>query len=155
MTAPQAKRKKKKKTALTIVRRYWWLPFVLGGVVMIFWIATGPRWSRAKVNLPIAVRPISGYTANTATVLQEYLHFYGKSLHNADMSALQRGQPAPRPGLSHRPGYAGTGVEGRCRSVVFNNLFSTRSMTLPLHQRVPRSPGARHGYSPYGSTSTA
>jgi hypothetical protein len=87
MAAPQYK-KKKKKNQLSLVRRYWWLPLVVAGVIMIFWIATGPRWSRAKVNLPVAARPISGYTSNTATVLQEYLHFYGKPLANAEIERL-------------------------------------------------------------------
>jgi hypothetical protein len=124
MTAPQAKKRKKKKNSLTIVRRYWWLPFVLGGVVMIFWIATGPRWSRAKVNLPVAVRPISGYTSNTATMLQEYLHFYGKSLNNADIERLcnQANQRVAAKDYSAALGMLEQVSKVAAVPVVFNNL---------------------------------
>src|SRR5579871_4864412 len=87
MAAPQYK-KKRKKNHRSVVLRYWWLPLVVAGVGMMLWIATGPRWSRAKVNLPLANRPISGYTSSTATVLQEYLHFYGKPLDNAEIERL-------------------------------------------------------------------
>jgi hypothetical protein len=89
MTAPAPKKKKKKRNQqLALVRRYWWLPFVLGGVGLIFWIATGPRWSRAKVSIPIATRPISGYNPDSALLLQEYQHFYGKPLSNPDVERL-------------------------------------------------------------------
>jgi hypothetical protein len=128
MTAPQPQKlplkKKKKNASRTMVRRYWWLPFVLGGVLMIFWIATGPRWSRAKVNLPIAVRPISGYNSNTATVLQEYQHFYGKPLNNADIERLcnQANQRVAARDYSNALGMLEQVAKVAAVPVVFNNL---------------------------------
>ena len=91
---------------------------------MIFWIATGPRWSRAKVNLPIAVRPISGYTSNTATVLQEYLHFYGKPLNNADIERLcnQANQRVAAKDYSNAVGLLEQVSKVAAVPVVFNNL---------------------------------
>ena len=86
MAAPQHKRRRKKNQRFLL--RYWWLPPVLAGVIMILWIATGPRWSRARVNLRMANRPVSGYTSSTATVLQEYLRFYGKPLANPEIEQL-------------------------------------------------------------------
>uniref|UniRef100_Q02CB2 Tetratricopeptide TPR_2 repeat protein n=1 Tax=Solibacter usitatus (strain Ellin6076) TaxID=234267 RepID=Q02CB2_SOLUE len=87
MSAPLYK-KKRKKNHRSVVWRYWWLPLVVAGVGMMLWVATGPRWSRAKVSLPLGNRPISGYSSSTATVLQEFLHFYGKPLDNAEIERL-------------------------------------------------------------------
>ncbi len=81
MTAPPSRRRKRKNRR-SATRKYWWLPLILVGFLLILWIATGPRWSRAKVNLSPAARPIAGYNPNPATVLQEYQHFYGKALAN-------------------------------------------------------------------------
>jgi hypothetical protein len=57
------------------VWQYWWVAPVLAGAAMIFWVATGPRWSRARIDLPSI--SLAGYTAGTPEVLQEYLRFYG------------------------------------------------------------------------------
>jgi hypothetical protein len=127
MAAPQQNKqlkKKKKNAQLTLLRRYWWLPFVLGGVAMIFWIATGPRWSRAKVALPVAVRPIAGYNTNTATVLQEYQRFYGKPLNNADVERLcnQANERVAAKDYSNALGMLEQVAKTAAVPVVFNNL---------------------------------
>jgi hypothetical protein len=83
MAAPQIKRKKKKH-GQSLIRKYWLLVPVLLGVGMIGWIATGPRWSRARINRP-GRKTLVGYMADTQTMRQEYVHYYGKPLHNAEI----------------------------------------------------------------------
>ncbi len=87
MAVAQFKKRKKNKSN-SRVRKYWWLMPVLGGVAMLGWVATGPRWSRAKLELPRMASPILGYSASTPTVLQEYRRFYGKPLTNAEIERL-------------------------------------------------------------------
>jgi hypothetical protein len=84
MAAPLVKRKKKKKQTYSPVRRYWWLVPVLTGVGMIVWLATGPRWSRTGISPP-AGRMMPGYIASAQDMTQEYQHFYGKPLNNAEI----------------------------------------------------------------------
>jgi tetratricopeptide (TPR) repeat protein len=87
MTAPPSRRRKRKNRR-SATQKYWWLPLILVGFLLILWIATGPRWSRAKVNLSPAARPIAGYNPNPAIVLEEYQHFYGKALANHEVEGL-------------------------------------------------------------------
>ena len=68
-------RKKRRRQHRSVVWQYWWVAPVLAGAAMIFWVATGPRWSRARIDLPSI--SLAGYTAGTPEVLQEYLRFYG------------------------------------------------------------------------------
>ena len=82
---PPSSKKKKKRSRL---RQYWWLVPALLGVTLLGWLATGPRWSRARIEVPSAGSPVTGYTANTQTVMQEYLHYYGKPLADADTERL-------------------------------------------------------------------
>jgi hypothetical protein len=84
MTGPPVKRKKKRREDDSPVRKYWWLAPVVICVVMIGWIATGPRWSRPQITQP-GGKAIQGYVANTQKMTQEYLHFYGKPLNNAEI----------------------------------------------------------------------
>ena len=82
MAAPTAKKKKKK--TLPMVRRYWWVAPVLAGVLVIGWIATGPRWTRARINTP-GGPPIAGYLTSQQDMRQEYAHYYGKQLSNPEV----------------------------------------------------------------------
>jgi hypothetical protein len=83
MAGPPVKRKRRENRQ-SVVRRYWWLAPVLGGVVMIGWVATGPRWSRAHITPP-GGKPIAGYVSDTPKMMLEYQHFYGKPLNNAEI----------------------------------------------------------------------
>jgi hypothetical protein len=83
MAAPPIKRKKKKHSR-SLVRKYWSLVPVLVGVGMIGWIATGPRWSRARIKRP-GGKTIAGYVADTQKMTQEYVHYYGKPLNNLEI----------------------------------------------------------------------
>jgi hypothetical protein len=82
--APSPTRRKKKKKSRSLVRKYWLLAPVLLGVGMIGWIATGPRWSRARISRP-GGKTIAGYVADTQKLTQEYVHYYGKPLNNAEI----------------------------------------------------------------------
>jgi len=77
-------RRKKKKSARSIVRRYWWLAPVLAGVLLLGWLATGPRWWGPRV-LPTAGSPLKGYIGSVQTLQEEYLHFHGKRLKNPQL----------------------------------------------------------------------
>ena len=83
MAAPSYRSRKRRQRS--IARQYWWLAPLLAGVTMILWIATGPRWSRARNGSP---KPLVGYISGTPAVSQEYLRFYGKPLNNADIESL-------------------------------------------------------------------
>ena len=122
MAAPQHKRRRKKNQRFLL--RYWWLPPVLAGVIMILWIATGPRWSRARVNLRMANRPVSGYTSSTATVLQEYLRFYGKPLANPEIEQLcnQANERVAAKDYSNAIGVLEQVAKVAAVPVVYNNL---------------------------------
>src|SRR5512133_3349211 len=82
MPAPPVRRRKRRH-GRSPVRKYWWLPLVLAGVGMIFWVATGPRWSRTRIDAATK-KPITGYVASTDTMVKEYQHFYGKPLNSAE-----------------------------------------------------------------------
>jgi hypothetical protein len=84
MAGPPLKRKKKKKHDQSLVRKYWWLVPVLALAVIIAWLATGPEWSRPRISPPTG-RMMPGYLASAQTMMQEYQHFYGKPLNNAEM----------------------------------------------------------------------
>jgi hypothetical protein len=66
------------------LRKYWWLAPVLACVVLLGWMATGPRWFGPRV-LPRAAAPIQGYLPSSHTLDEEYLKFHGKPLHDADL----------------------------------------------------------------------
>ena len=51
---------------------------------MIFYVATGPKWSRARIETPKG-RAITGYIADTQMMVKEYSRFYGKPLNNAEV----------------------------------------------------------------------
>jgi tetratricopeptide (TPR) repeat protein len=87
MAVPAYSKKKKKKSLRSQVRKYWWLAPVLGGVVTLGWLATGPRWWGPRV-LSKSGAPIKGYIGNIDTVKQEYLHFHGKPLKNPAVERL-------------------------------------------------------------------
>ena len=122
MAAPPIKRKKKKHSR-SLVRKYWSLVPVLVGVGMIGWLATGPRWSRARIKRPGA-KTIAGYVADTQKMTQEYVHYYGKPLNNLE---IQRGfdQANERLGdgdLSNAVGLLEQVSKVASVPVVFNNL---------------------------------
>ena len=83
MDAPLVKRKKKKQSR-SLVRKYWWLVPVLACVAIIGWLATGPRWTRARIAPPTG-RMMPGYIAGARIMTQEYQRFYGKPLSNAEV----------------------------------------------------------------------
>ena len=84
MTPPPVRRKKKKNKGRSPILKYWWLAPSLAVVGMIFYTATGPRWSRARIDAPTR-RPIAGYFADTQVMVREYRRFYGKPLNNAEV----------------------------------------------------------------------
>jgi hypothetical protein len=123
MAGPPLKRKKKKKKSESPVRKYWWLVPVLGCVGMIGWIATGPRWSRARILRPWG-KPVAGYVADTRKMTQEYRHFYGKPLNNAE---IERGFEQANQRVSARDYTRAVGLLEQVSKVaavpvVFNNL---------------------------------
>jgi hypothetical protein len=74
-------KKKKKKSSRTLVRQYWWLAPVVGGLALLGYLATGPRWFGPRV-LSRTGAPIKGYVSDVDMLRQEYLRFHGKQLHN-------------------------------------------------------------------------
>ena len=81
---PAPVRRKKKNKGQSAIRKYWWLVPTLAVVGTIFYIATGPKWSRTSIEKPTG-RPITGYIADAQTMLREYNRFYGKPLNNAEV----------------------------------------------------------------------
>ena len=69
------------------VRRYWWLPPVLAGVLFLTWLMTGPEWSRPRSGKTTAMGPLPGYVLSFATVAEEYRRFYGKELKDPAIAA--------------------------------------------------------------------
>jgi hypothetical protein len=84
MAAPGPHRKKKK-NRLALLRRYWWVAPALTGLAILLWLATGPRWSRAKIYLAPSRKPISGYLGSLPSLEAEYSHFYGRALASAEV----------------------------------------------------------------------
>ena len=122
MAAPPIKRKKKKHSR-SLVRKYWSLVPVLVGVGMIGWIATGPRWSRARIKRPGA-KTIAGYVADTRKMTQEYVYYYGKPLNSPD---IERGFDQANERLSDGDFSNAVGLLQQVSKVasvpvVFNNL---------------------------------
>ncbi len=85
MPAPELVRKRKKKVQQSPIQKYWWLAPLLIGVGIIGWIATGPRWSRAKINLTPNRKPITGYLGGLNALEQEYARYYGKPLTSVEV----------------------------------------------------------------------
>ena len=79
MSAPGLTRKRKK-VRHSLLHKYWWLVPVLCGFVILVWVATGPRWSRAKITLSPQRKPITGYLGSAASLEREFLHYYGRPL---------------------------------------------------------------------------
>jgi hypothetical protein len=123
MAAPQP-RKKKTRSKPSLLRAYWWLPFLAGGVGMLFWIATGPRWSRPKVDLSRAPRPIAGYNSDLAVVSREYQRFYGKPLDNPEIERLanQANRHVAAKDYSNAIGTLEQVARAAAVPAVFNNL---------------------------------
>ena len=122
MAAPPIKRKKKKHSR-SLVRKYWSLVPVLVGVGMIGWIATGPKWSRARIKRP-GGKTIAGYVADTQKMTQEYVHYYGKPLNNSE---IERGFDQANERLSDGDFSNAVGLLEQVSKVasvpvVFNNL---------------------------------
>ena len=122
MAVPPIKRKKKKNSR-SLVRKYWSLVPVLLGVGMIGWIATGPKWSRARINRP-GGKTIAGYVTDTQKMTQEYVHYYGKPLNNAE---IERGFDQANERVSERDYSNAVGLLEQVSKVaavpvVFNNL---------------------------------
>jgi hypothetical protein len=123
MSAPTAKKKKKKSLLMMRLRLYWWVAPVLVGVAFIFWIATGPRWTRARIRTP-GGPPITGYLTNKQEMKQEYVHYYGKPLNNAE---VERGFDMANQRVAARDYANAVGLlEGVSKTaavpMVFNNL---------------------------------
>src|ERR1035438_6338143 len=123
MDAPLVKRKKKTKQNRSLVRKYWWLVPVLACVGMIGWLATGPRWSRSRIGPP-TVRMMPGYIASAQNMTQEYQHFYGKPLNNAEIEGAfeQAGQRVRVRDYSNAVGLLEQVSKVAAVPVVFNDL---------------------------------
>ena len=76
----------KHKRPVSKLRRYWWLAPVLMGVAFIFWLATGPEWSRPRTGATTDLRLPPGYVTAFPTVAKEYQRFYGKPLANQQLA---------------------------------------------------------------------
>src|SRR5258706_8124943 len=77
----------KNKRPVSKLRRYWWLPPVLLAVAFVFWVATGPEWSRPRNGNPTDHTLPPGYVTAFATVAQEYQRFDGKPLQDKNIGA--------------------------------------------------------------------
>jgi hypothetical protein len=123
MAAPLVKRKKKKNQYRPLVRKYWWLVPVLACVGMIGWLATGPQWSRPRISPPTG-RMMPGYIAGAQNITQEYQHFYGKPLNNAEVERAfeQAGQRMRAMDYSNAVGLLEQVSKVAAVPVVFNNL---------------------------------
>jgi hypothetical protein len=77
-------KKKKKKGTRTLVRKYWWLAPVLGGLALLVWLATGPRIFGPRV-LSRAGAPIKGYVTDIQVLRDEYKQYHGKQLVNQQL----------------------------------------------------------------------
>jgi hypothetical protein len=123
MAAPLAKRKKKKKQNWSLIRKYWWLVPVLACAGMIGWLATGPQWSRPRIG-PSTGRMMPGYIAGAQNMTQEYQHFYGKPLNNAEIERAfeQANQRVGAGDYSNAVGLLEQVSKVAAVPVVFNNL---------------------------------
>ena len=147
----------KKKKDRWFIRKYWWLAPVLFGVTMVFWIATGPRWSRARITLPSAGQAHDGLCLRARRpCCRSTCDFYGKPLNNAESRAPveQANERVAAKDYSNAVGMLEQVAKVAAVPVVFNNLgvlYAEAGRPLARHQRLPRSPGARHGLrSRYG-----
>ena len=123
MDAPRVTRKRKTKQNRSLVRKYWWLVPVLACVGMIGWLATGPRWSRSRIGPPTG-RMMPGYIASAQNMTQEYQHFYGKPLNNAEIEGAfeQAGQRVRVRDYSNAVGLLEQVSKVAAVPVVFNDL---------------------------------
>jgi hypothetical protein len=90
---------------------------------MIGWIATGPKWSRARIMRPTR-KTIVGYVGDTQKLTQEYVHYYGKRIENAE---IERGfdeanERAVTGDFSNAVGLLEQVSKAAAVPVVFNNL---------------------------------
>jgi hypothetical protein len=123
MDAPRVTRKRKTKQNRSPVRKYWWLVPVLACVGMIGWLATGPRWSRSRIGPPTGSM-MPGYIASAQNMTQEYQHFYGKPLNNAEIEGAfeQAGQRVRARDYSNAVGLLEQVSKVAAVPVVFNDL---------------------------------
>jgi hypothetical protein len=77
----------KNKRPVSKLRLYWWVAPVLLGVALIFWVATGPEWSRPRNGNPTDHSLPPGYVSAFTTVAQEYQKLDGKALQDKDLGA--------------------------------------------------------------------
>ena len=73
------------KRPVSKLRLYWWLAPVLVLVALIFWVATGPEWSRPRSGNPTTLRLPPGYVTAYTAVAQEYRKFHGKPLQDKEL----------------------------------------------------------------------
>ncbi|MEO8373483.1 MAG: hypothetical protein ABI806_30140, partial [Candidatus Solibacter sp.] len=120
---PAPVRRKKKNKGQSPIRKYWWLLPVLAVVGMILYIATGPKWSRPRIDKPTG-RPITGYLADTPTMVTEYKRFYGKPLNNAEIEKgfEMASKSVADKDFSNAVGFLEQVVKVAAVPVVFNNL---------------------------------
>lgn len=120
---PAPVRRKKKNKGPSPIRKYWWLAPTLAVVGMIFYIATGPKWSRARIQTPTG-RPITGYVADTPAMVKEYVRFYGKPLNNAEVENGfdMANKSVADKDFSHAVGILEEVAKAAAVPVVFNNL---------------------------------
>src|SRR5438034_164607 len=81
MPVPAYSKKKKKTSARLLIRRYWWLAPALGAVILLAYLATGPRWFGPRV-LARTGAPIKGYISDLDTLHADYLRYIGKQLRS-------------------------------------------------------------------------
>jgi hypothetical protein len=81
---PKNAPKRIKKSARSRIRRYWWLVPVLASVILLAWLATGPRMFGPRV-LSKTREPVKGYVSDVPVLLQEYKRFHGKEMKNPQL----------------------------------------------------------------------
>ncbi|MEO8596154.1 MAG: tetratricopeptide repeat protein [Candidatus Solibacter sp.] len=121
--SPAPLRRKRKTNSRSALRKYWWLVPVLAGVGFIFYTATGPKWSRARIDKPNG-RPITGYVADFQKMSQEYARFYGRPLNNPE---IEKGFEMANKGVlakdyNNAIGFLEQVVKVAAIPLVFNNL---------------------------------
>jgi hypothetical protein len=120
---PGPVRRKKKKKGRSPIQKYWWLAPVLAVVGMILYVASGPKWSRARIETPKGP-PVTGYLTDSKVLALEYKRFYGKALNDAEVEKgfEMAAQSVAAKDFSGAAGFLEHVARGAAVPAVFNNL---------------------------------
>ena len=120
---PPPVRLKKKNKGRSPIQKYWWLVPSLAVVGLIFYVATGPKWSRSQIETPTG-RPITGYLVDTQVMVKEYARFYGRPLNNAEVekSFEMANKSVAEKDYSNAVGFMEQVAKVAAVPVVFNNM---------------------------------